>query len=308
MTLKEILNKKNEALLSVPDEFLSKIQKVQKQFFMQLNDLIDSIEKSNGFIDATGKNLTAVSSIDLKEILNETDYNKIVDDFSKAFSDQKDINDKYFDEINDKFKPSSFADKVLEQAQKDAVIALTEAPLDQKFLKPIEDILFDSVATGASWKDTVTAIRDFVEGSDEEDGKLLQYSKQIAHDNFAYADRAYSNVLADDMEAEWFFYSGDTIDSSRCFCVERHEKYFHYKEIEAWGRGENLGKCKSGDLWAGADPNTNEKTIFLFAGGFNCGHTIMPVSVFDVPKEVLQRNIANGNYEPSDAEAEELGL
>ena len=34
----------------------------------------------------------------------------------------------------------------------------------------------------------------------------------------------------------------------------------------------------------------------IFAGGGNCMHSILPVSTYSVPHEVIQRNLDNGNY------------
>ncbi len=307
MTLKELLSTKNKRLLSIPDEFLSAIEKVQKSFFTELLARLDVIERENGFISADYANLIEATQIDLKDVLDETKYDEVVKKFTDQFDAQKELNDKYFKESNSDFNvDSKFANEVYSQAKDDAVRLLMDSPLDEKFLKPLEDILFDSVSTGASWRETLSSIREYAEGGDSVDGKLLQYSKQIAHDSFAYADRLYTNAVADEMESEWYFYSGAEIATTRCFCKERHEQYFHYKEIEAWGRGENLADCKVGNLWAGADPNTNAQTIFIYAGGFNCGHSIMPVSVFDVPKSVIERNMNNGNYRPSDAELEAI--
>ena len=54
--------------------------------------------------------------------------------------------------------------------------------------------------------------------------------------------------------------------------------------------------------WQGKMYGTNESTIFVTAGGYNCQHSIMPVSVFAVPKADIERNIKNGNFEPSAVE------
>ena len=164
------------------------------------------------------------------------------------------------------------------------------------------------VTSGAGFRESVASIRDFVEGTDTTNGKLLQYSKQIAHDQFAFSDRGYTNAVSDELEAEWYFYAGDEIPTSRCFCIERHDKYWHYKEIEKWGEGQDLGECKSGDLWKGAHIDTNAQTIFVYLGGYFCMHSLQPVSIFVVPKEIVERNIANGNYEPSVFEIDEIGL
>lgn len=306
MTLKQIIKEKTVRLKEVPDALLSEVQKIQKNIFTNLISILESIDKQGGFLVASADNIKKLSTLteDLKDELFGSDYLDVVKEFVDEFDTQKKLIDLTGKKEFPEFEGSKLADELMDKSKDDALKALLGSPLDTEFLTPLDSILTDSISTGASWKDTVQNIRDFVEGSAEKDGRLLQYSKQIAHDSFAFADRAYTNAIADELESEWFLYSGGELPTSRCFCIERTEKYFHYKEIEAFGRGENLGECKSGDLWAGAVPSTNEKTIFIYAGGFNCQHSILPVSVFSVPKDVIQRNIDNGNYEPSERELE----
>lgn len=305
-TLKELIKAKNIRLEKIPDAFLSEVEKLQRKMFADLLSILDTIDREGGFIKASAENIRKLSGIitEAKEELFGGDYVDISNEFIKEFDSQKLANDKIFTKEFTEFSGSDLADELLRKSKEDALQALLGSPLDTEFLQPLDKLLSDAIGTGAGWKDTVQNIRDFVEGNKDVDGRLLQYSKQIAHDSFAFSDRAYTNAVSDELESEWFFYSGGEIETTRCFCKTRLEKYFHYKEFEAWGRGENLGDCKSGDLWAGAVPSTNEKTIFVYGGGFNCRHSIMPVSVFSVPADVIQRNLANGNYTPSEKELE----
>ena len=310
MSFLDLIKKKNARLEAVPDKFLTTVEKVQKRLFTELMALVNDLTVKNGFIELSTANLATVDKIiaDLRIAIHDSDYFKAVREFGKEFDVQGDINEKYFKESFQDFTSSAVGDAVVENAKKTAVDALLGAPLDTNFLKPAQDLLTDLVTSGAGWKDSVQAIRDFAEGNEDVDGKLLQYSKQIAHDSFAYSDRSYTNAASDEIDAEWYYYSGGELPTTRCFCEERNGQYFHYKEIEAWGRGEDLGDCRSGDLWAGADRNTNEQTIFILLGGHNCMHSLMPVSIFDVPKDVIERNISKGNYEPTQFESDELGL
>lgn len=311
MTLKELIKLKNQRLESIPDALLSVVERTQKQVFSELLSLLDKFDRTGGAITASTENLLLMSEImdDLKKTLLDSDYTQAVKEFAKEFDVQKVFNDDYFKKAFDIEADKAIADALVKQAKTDAVKALLSSPLDENFLKPIENILIDSIATGSGFTETLKSIQDFVEGSGDKDGKLLSYSKQIAHDDFAFSDRSYTNAIADDLgEIEWYLYSGGEIPGSRCFCKERHEKFFHYKEIEAWGKGEDLGVCKSGDLWQGAVPATNAQTIFIYAGGFGCIHSILPVSIFQVPKDVVERNISNGNYAPKEKELELLEL
>jgi hypothetical protein len=137
-------------------------------------------------------------------------------------------------------------------------------------------------------------LRYLIEGNEEVDGRLMSHVKRVAYDSFAVSDRSYTNTIATDLGLEFYRWSGGKIEDTRCFCLERAGKYFHREEIKAWGRGENIGKCKSNGLWEGANSNTDEATIFFYAGGYNCKHSIAPVSKKSVPADVMQRARAEG--------------
>ena len=121
-------------------------------------------------------------------------------------------------------------------------------------------------------------------------GKLLQYSKQIAYDSIATADRAYTSAVAEDLGNDWFYYAGGLLKTSREFCIERHNQYYHFKEVESW----------AGLNWDGKMENTTPQNIWENLGGYNCNHAIIPVSIDQVPKSVLKRNINSGNYVPTE--------
>ncbi len=71
---------------------------------------------------------------------------------------------------------------------------------------------------------------------------------------------------------------------------------------------ENLGDCNTGNGWAGMYKGTNADNIMTWLGGYNCKHSIIPVSLAIVPMSVIQRAIDAGYFKPTKAEQELLGL
>jgi hypothetical protein len=101
--------------------------------------------------------------------------------------------------------------------------------------------------------------------------------------------------------------------TTRCLCLNLNGQYLHKGEIEQIGLGnlaviEGLASCRSGALWQGAMSNTNDKTIFTVAGGYNCQHSILPVSTFGVPKEVGLRAYQSGYFKPTPTEKAFFGI
>jgi hypothetical protein len=68
--------------------------------------------------------------------------------------------------------------------------------------------------------------------------------------------------------------------SGELYYEKRNGKYYHRTEIEAWVKEDD---------WSGQIQGTNEQNIFVFAGGWNCRHSIVGVPKALVPKEDIER-------------------
>lgn len=311
-TLKELIKRKADRLKSVPESFASRVKKSERQVYNRIIELLAELEVSGGDFVSSERNLriaTEITSL-LKSTLTDTDYIEAVTEFASEFDEQLTSNLNYFKKAFDLKVLPDLAVAVAEQGKHNAVDLLLNTAAESEFLKPLAEIIETSVIQGAGYKDTLDAIQQFVLGSDDTESRLLRYSKQIASDSFAISDREITSIVADELESEWFLYAGEEIESTRPFCEERVGKYFHYLEIEAWGRGEKtLGfDTPQGGTWAGRIPDTNAQTIYAYAGGFQCRHAIMPVSIFIVPKEDIERAISQGFFTPSEFLVGELGL
>lgn len=322
-TLKQLIAEKTKRLETVPAKFSKSVQGLQASISRDIVRLVGQLEEKGGKFVLSKKNLLLAEEINdkLADILSESEYTQYVKQFASEFNAQAKVNTKYFQKAFGDFE-KELAELTVKQSRNNAVALLTGEGVESSFLNPIKDIIRNAVNTGSSFSEIVKGIEDFVEGTEGSDGKLLAYSKQIAVDTFAVSDRTYTNAVAEENDFEWFYYSGGILEpvysksgrqigGTRCFCYERNEKYFHYKEVESWGAGNVTDGVEGKDCgfpWSGMNANTNESTIFTYAGGYMCSHSLQPVSVFIVPKDVIQRNIDKGYFEPTEAVAEELGL
>ena len=290
MTLEEIIKNKESNLSKIPDKLLTDIQKAEKGIYGKVVTLLNRLKKdSDGNLIISKYNIAISSEIvnELKTIVLTKDYLDSLREFINGMDEQALANDAYFAKIFDNFKISATADAVLERAKTAALDQLLGAPMEAEFVKPMADIIDTAISSGSSFTDLSNQIKDFVLGTPEVDGKLASYSSQVSYDSFAFADRAYTNIIAEEMGAEWYVWNGRLLETSRPFCEDRKGKYFHYKEIEAMADLE----------WQGKAEGTNAQTIFIVAGGYRCIDSILPVSISVVPNDVVQRNIDNGNYE-----------
>lgn len=299
-SLESLIRLKTERLSSVPDELLSAIERVQKKVFPDLLVMLEGLERSGDEILFNQNNLNLLSQIQerAREILSGSEYAEVIQEFADQMQVQAGISDELFRTTFIDFVSAGRASQLVTLSQQDAIGLLYDQAKDDVFSRSIYETVYDAVANNASWGETVKNLQQIVTGDSELDGKLLRYAKQVAHDTFAVADRSYTSQVAEELDAEWFFYSGGTVSGTREFCRERHNEYYFYKEIESWA-----------DLdWDGKDDQTNAATIYSLAGGYNCRHSIIPVSISVVPREVILKAISDGWYEPSEFEKQELGL
>lgn len=299
--LNKIIDEKTERLDTVPDKFVINTKKAQTEAFKEVEKLVLQMDSENGLLLMTDKNTAIINSIDkvLKDAVYNDEYIGGLTEYIGEYQKQANLSDKYFIELNVGFDKESKADTVL-ASQRNALNVLGEDAFTQTFTAPLSEMLNSSVAANASLLDTMATLREFALGNDEVDGRMVSHVKRIAYDSFAVSDRTYTNAVSNNLGLEFYLYFGGRIEDTREFCAERYGKYFHKKEIEGWGDGKRccgLSWPQAGK-WQGMNRLTNKSTIFTLAGGYNCKHSINPVSIKSVPKNVIQRNIDNGNYKP----------
>ena len=300
-TIFELITEKLNRLDSIPKKFLTNVDKAQYQI---LDSILKRMSEFNltpqGTIQMTAENMLKAEELinDLEQVFNKSDYIESVTEFASSFDIQKKITDKYFSKAFPDFSKKDFAEAVFQSSKKSAVESLSSATVKTKFLEPLKEQITQIVSSGMDYRDAVKYLREYAIGNDEESGKLLKYSKQIAYDSIAKSDRAYTSAVAEELQSEWFYYAGGLIKTSRDFCRERNGSYFHYKEVEDWS------KLK----WDGKMENTTSQNIYENLGGWNCNHSLIPVSIDRVPEKVVRRNIANGNYVLTKFEVENLAV
>ena len=296
-TLDNLIDNKLTRINSVPDAFVDATTGTQVELLKEVQTLISELETSGGAFVYSEKNISILESINtrLTSAVFNDEYTSSLTSYISEFEKQADLNNGIFAKQFDGFETIAIYDTIKNNSIKSAVDLFAVDSFASTITKPITEQLNQAIINGGSITDTIKAVNNFIVGTDEVDGVMLNYVKTNAYDAFAIYDRTYSQAVYNELGAEWFVYSGKSRDTSRCFCVERSNKFYHKKEVEAWGRMQDLGECRSGNGWAGMRKGTNENTIFSFAGGYNCDHTLMAVSQSIVPKDVISRNKKKGN-------------
>jgi hypothetical protein len=292
------ISDKNDRLEEVPGKFVDSVSNLESKIMKEVESLVSQLEMKDGVIEMTDKNLALIESIN-QRIINVTfdeEYEKNLTKFIGEFKTQAGLNNEYFQVINEDFQLKPLYKTVLENTQKNAIALLNEDAFTATLSTPIKQILESSITNKQSFTDTIESLRYIIQGDETADGRLISHVKRVAYDSFAVSDRSYTNAVSTDLSLEFYRFTGGKIEDTRCFCRERAGKYFHQKEVEGWGEGKGLGDCKQDGLWQGANANTDKSTIFLYLGGYNCKHSILPVSTKSVPREVINRAKQEGYY------------
>jgi uncharacterized protein with GYD domain len=288
----KLVRDKQRLFDQTPENLATASVKAQRQIWNDVSDLVQSLETDeDGRVAQTQTNIRKIGEIQtaLVSAIAGSEYIDAVRTFLGDIDQGARLSDDIAKQIQRSFEPSEVVKQLLEISKQNALQSLLGESMRARVTLPFVEQLTAAVATRSTLSETVKALRTVIEGDKDVDGRLVANVKTVAQTAQAIADRNYSAQVNEAVGAEWYRYAGSEIDTTRDFCSERHQQYYHKKEIEGWA-DEN---------WNGKIAETNSRTIFSNAGGWNCRHSIIAVSIRRVPKDVVQRNIANGNYTPN---------
>lgn len=278
----------NEAIDKAIIDFHGALPLAQKRLIAELKRALKDLKLTSlGMVSNTAQNIMLVRKItdQLKGGLVTKEYIKALDNYLAAFNPVRQLNNKYFDVLNVNFVPNKARYTLISEQ----IIESTKETLDRGgvwgvVMKDINDLLRVNVGSGASYDEFIQTLTTQIGGTPQTLGYVEKYAKQIVTDSIMQYNRQMQSTISTDLGLEWYYYQGSLIKDSRPFCKERAGKYYHQKEVESWAN-------KS---WQGKFSGTDETTIFTYAGGYNCRHSIIPVSRAIVPKSDIERARAMG--------------
>jgi len=299
-TFEELVKQKIEILENSPERFSSSVEKAQLKLWNEIEKQFDKLQTKGGKVVQNSKNLALINTIvkRLGVLISTGDYIKAVQSFLGEYDQSAKISTGLVKTLDKAFVPNAFAKQIQ--------TLYREAAIDQLFTNPSSNTqtslranLISSISSGATFAQTVNSAREIVQGGPDTDGRMLANIKTVAITSIAVSDAGYSAAINNQIGAEWFRYVGGTIETTRPFCQQRNGKYYHRKEIEAWGAGKEsggAGAINDEGKWYGQIEGTTASTIFTNRGGWNCRHFIVAVPISSVPPEVIQRAIDEGFF------------
>jgi len=300
-TLKELIKQRIERLESVPATLQTAIEKQQAKVFKQLLTDLKALQIEDGKYVASKENLAKIAGIteQLKQNLFNKDYLDAIKTFALEIQVQAKLTNQIMAELGD-FTDNELYTSIVKKSQQNALLLLDQNAIAAEIIQPLSDLLTNSVVSNVGYLDAVESLRTFMLGNgDDISGALAKYAGTYVKDAFAVSDRQYAKLVAEDLDFQFYEYSGGEVEGTRYFCCVRDGNIYHKKEIESWGNDENLWNKGTKDgcsdkKGGGRNPNTNSSTIFSYLGGYNCNHVLIPVATKYVPSADIARAKAKG--------------
>ncbi len=261
-------------------ELLEQMTALQERTASRIASILSDLEITNGNLVASEANIAKLS-----EVMNQIERNFVDEKWRNAVRNYV----KTFDLVDANAtgwagqigKVDSNLMKALRTQYKQisAEYLLNAQSFSQTMLNPIAQEVGAYIATGSRYSDLVNSVSNIVTGGDTSDGAILGNARTTVNDLVSVYERTATNIASEQVGAEFFLYEGRPIQSTRPFCRERANKYYHKEEIASWADED----------WEGKTDGTNRQTIFSYLGGYNCRHVLVPVRQSQVPAEDLQR-------------------
>lgn len=283
MTPHQLAQEIEDLVMTADGRYVSTIGRVQRALYNQLIADLKNLETdADGYIKQNAANRKVISeaSRTINEVFSSPIYTSAVSNYVAVVPRLDSLNENYFSGLDSTFKTNK---QFLRSLQRDTIATVEKYVLkdglQSQVISPLSQILNQNVNSGGQFSGFLDQVKTYIVGNDQVEGRALSYTRTYLRDTIFTYSRTYQQSITNDLGLEYYLYSGGLIDKSRPFCIERAGKYFSHKEIESWASED----------WAGKKQGTTESSIFLFAGGHNCAHSIIPVSTLIVPKDVIDR-------------------
>lgn len=281
--------------------FMDKVPGFQKNIYDEILLLSKDLKlDSRGKIKNTIDNYRILSQLRtrLRKVIFDKDYLKASKKLIKSFDDIDEVTRDYFSSFAT--SPSSTTSDILKIIRQDSIsrtaLYLSEQGVDINIISKAQEILQSNITSGGSYAEFTEAMKNYITGSPDNLGAFQKYANTIVVDSIHTYSRTYHSVIAEDLNLNWFMYTGSLLTSSREWCEHMvKKKYVHRSEFETilHGNIDGIDICssqipcnKKTKLPNGMKADTNVNNIVNYAGGWNCGH-----GFYAVAKEVVLKNI-----------------
>jgi hypothetical protein len=274
------------AVQALQDKLEADMESALPQVFKELSDdVIDLVSELSLDPDDRAKNLRDI--IDLKRkigdaLVGNALYQSKVKEVLEGYKQLANLSDDFMSLILDDYtRKQDLYEAILKANVNITKDALLGAGIRDNFSNAIRELLKANIAGVGDKRELRKILTQFIQGTETEKPFLQRYITQVTNDSVMIFNQEYLNTISEDLDIEYYIYSGTIIKDSRPFCVARTGRLFTKEQVKSWGK---LGP------WKGKIPGTNEKTIFVYRGGYNCRHRIWPQNKVQYDNALKEKN------------------
>lgn len=289
MTPEELAAEIESLIVGSAERFSASMIRAQNRLYNRIITTLKDLElDAEGYIKQSSVNRRILREAQntFDEIIKDPAYKGAVESHLRIIPKIDALNTTYFTTIEKAFSSNkNFIKDLQKQVIRDVNANLLNEGVIVNVKQPLNTILSQNINSGGSFSGFNEQVRNFIKGTEGAEGRLLKYTRTYVSDTLFGYGRTWQEAVTADLALEFYLYSGGLTKAgkgsggSRDFCIERTGKFYHRKEIEKW----------AALTWQGKNPNTTKSSIFTLAGGWNCRHSVIPVSEKIVPKEVIER-------------------
>ena len=253
---------------------------LQGRLATRIAGILGDLDVRGGTILPTEANIARLSEVmqAIEAGFVDDQYERAVRDYLRTFDKLTTNTATWANELG-RFSPELLTSLSRQYKTIAAEYLLNAQSFSLTMLNPIAQEVAGYIATGGRYRDLVDSVSAIVTGGGEADGALLGNARTAVNDLVSVYERTATSVAAEAVGADFFLYQGRPIDTTRPFCRDRANKYYHRREIAGWADED----------WNGKMAGTTSATIFQYLGGYNCRHVLVPVRQDLVPAADLQR-------------------
>lgn len=284
-----------DTLDNAADGFDAIATKAQKKMFDEVLTLIKDLDTDSlGKVKQTIQNLKRLTQIKahLAALSKDKDWVAGIGKFASYFDILQKQQVAYFSQHFPEATLTETAkkkhDMMKQLAVQNTMEALIGDGLKANVTDKLNDILLRAVTTNAKFADLQEELRAHLLGKDGGQGAFARYATTYATTAMSQFTGQNNKLLTDDLDTEWFIYTGSNKETTREFCQQLTAKrYIHRSEIPTILTG------KIDDYQCAIYPKTNlpygmieGTTVDNFqcnCGGWNCRHQLVPVHESAVP-------------------------
>ena len=291
------IQKLTKLLDTAPDKFNAKLPTIERRILSELQLLLKDLEVDRGGnIKSNLANLKLMNGIKrrLEKLVISKNYLKDVNEYIKSYIEASNLLLAYYKNIQNQSLNNPYYTAIRNTAIENSIDSLTSIGINANVIEPIRKMLLTAVTSGQSYSSLTDALRDEIVSSKENIGSLSRYAGTYTVTALSHFTGQYMAAINEDLNFNWFRFTGSLIKTSREWCIHMAEKeWVHKSELETIVSGDidghQVALNPANDLPRGMFDGTDATNILANKGGWNCRHQFFGVSDFMVPEEVKDK-------------------